>query len=317
MVFKRNAFRRTKREARQNKRRMLVSGAVACVVLVVAVGIWYGARRPAVTIHAVTVSGGTTVPHEVIEKKVESTLSGSYALLIPRRFSYGFPRDEIVEAINSIPRVHGASVVRASRNELAVTFEEYEPYALWCDSVPTGSTTPSCVFVDETGFAYAPAPSLNGESMMRFVVEGRMPESGVNVYDAETVRRYRMLSDAIAERHSHRLRLITETKDGDLILHLNNSTNILMAKDSDIEDVFAHIESVFQTEEFKDVALENLEYIDVRFGNKVYVKERGVAIEPEPALATGEGEASVATGLQDESMSSVLAEEPVEDETAQ
>lgn len=280
MVFaKKNTFRSRKREVRLNKRRMIVSGAISFFVLLLGVGVWYGARRPEVTIASVEVEGGTTVSHDAVKSKVEGVLSGSYALLIPRRFSYIFPHDEIVEAVNSIPRVHGATVLRSSRNEITIAFDEYVPYALWCDAAPVASTTPSCIFVNEDGLAYADAPNLSGETLVRFVVEGRVPERGVSVYDRDALRRYRALSEAISEKHNHRLRAITETKDSDLILHLNNDVDVLIEKTAHIEDVFTKIESVFQSDEFKDKPLELFEYIDLRFGNKVYAKERGVGDE--------------------------------------
>ncbi len=270
------------------------------MVLLLGVGIWYGSRLPEVTIASVVVSGGETVSHEVVQKKAEMALSGSYALLIPRRFSYLVPYQDIITAINSVPRVHGASVIRSSRNELSISFEEYVPYALWCDRVLVGSSTPAhCLFVDENGFAYSEAPPLLGETLVRFVVEGKKPEVGVHVYDTEVLSRYRRFSDAISENHQNRLRAITETKDGDLILHLSGEVNILMTTSADIESIFQDIESVFLAKEFKGKALESFEYIDLRFGNKVYVRERGAEAAVLAAEATSAREASTTTQTQE------------------
>jgi|GEM_PF-1504290 len=281
MVFKqKNNFRSRRKEVRQYRAHLLWSSLSACMVLLLGVGIWYGSRLPEVTIASVVISGGETVPHEVVQKKVEMALSGSYALLIPRRFSYLVPYQDIITAINSIPRVHDASVIRSFRNELSISFQEYVPYALWCDRVLTGSSTPAyCLFVDENGFAYSEAPPLLGETFVRFVVEGKKPEVGVHVYDTEALLRYRLFSDAISKNHKHRLRAITETKDSDLILHLSGEVNILMTKSADIEGIFQNIESVFLAKEFKGKKLESFEYIDLRFGNKVYIKERGAGEE--------------------------------------
>ena len=301
---KKNNFRRPRKEIRQYRKHFMVSGLCACLVFLIGLGIWYGARRPEVTIRTISVSGGSTVPHELIENKVQSVLTGTYALLIPRRFAYIFPQKDIIAIVNAIPRVHDASVIRASSNELRVSFEEYTPYALWCDSATIeASSTPTCVFLDEKGFAYAPAPTLIGETLIRLVIEGRIPEQGVQVYNAETLARYAVFSRSISSHHDSHLRAITETKDGDLILHLSSDVNVLMTKDASIQDIFEKIESLFQSDSFKGKQLEEFEYIDLRFGNKVYVKERGAdlatsteglpgpsvppqAVEPRPGATT-------------------------------
>lgn len=277
---KKNTFRSRRKEIRLYRKHFLVSGSVACGVLLLGVLVWYGARRPEVTVTAISVSGGDTVSHDVIQNKVESVLSGTYAFLIPRRFSFLLPKQEIANAIDAIPRVHNASVVRTSRNTLAVSFDEYVPYALWCDSVKeTATSTSSCIFVDEQGYAYADAPALFGETLVRFVIEGRKPEKGAHVYDAKTLTHYQSFSDAIASHHQHRLRAITETVDGDLTLNLSGDVNLLIAKDANIQTIFENIESILQSDTFKGKPFESFEYIDLRFGNKVYVKERGAGEE--------------------------------------
>ncbi len=274
---RKNAFRSRRREVRQLKRRVIVSTSVALGILSLSALVWYSARRPEVTISSVEVTGGETVPHEVVAQKADAVLSGTYAFLIPRRFSFFFPQKDIVTAINSIPRVHDATALRSSRNDVIIHYSEYTPYALWCDVVPQASSTPpNCMFVDERGFSYAPSPSLMGETLLRFVIDGRAPERGVFVYDTQTLDRYRRFAGAIAEKYQQHLLAITETKEGDLVLHLSDSVDILATKTTDIADIFRDIESMFQSDEFKHMPLEHFEYIDLRFGNKIYAKERGV-----------------------------------------
>lgn len=277
MVFQRkHAFRSQRAEVREYKRRIIASGISASLILILAVLVWYGTRRTEVTLAHIAVSGGTTVSHDAIRSKADSVLSGSYALLIPRRFAYLYPHDELVAAINSVPRVHGATIERTSHQELKVTFEEYMPYALWCDAFAYSSSTPaSCLFVDDRGYAYADAPPLLGETLVRFIIEGRMPEVGVFVHEQGSLERLKDLAQAIFENHEHRLRGITETKDKDLTLHLSGDIDVLIRKDADVDAIFTTIESLLSAPEFIDVPLEGFEYIDLRFGNKVYVKQRG------------------------------------------
>ncbi len=288
MVFeKKNTFRSRRREVREYRARLIASGVSAGVVLCIGLLVWYGARRPEVTISEINVSGGSTVSHEVVRDKIKSALSGNYALLIPHRFSFMYPQQAIVDGVNAIPRVHGATVIRSSRNELEVSFEEYVPYALWCDATPSADApAPKCLFVDERGYAFAEAPPLLGQTLVRFITEERPPAVGAYVYDTATLLRYQHFVEAIAQNHEHRLSAITETKDGDFVLHLSGDVDLLMTKDADIQDIFDTLESMFESEEFKDLPLDSFEYIDLRFGNKVYVKKRGAGDEEPSDVAS-------------------------------
>lgn len=276
MFFKRTEYRSKRAGAKEHRRRMIASGLSALFALTVGLLVAYVTRLPSVTIQTISVEGGTTVSHDAVRAKVESALSGTYALLIPRRFAYFYPEQDVRDAVNSVPRAHNAEIVRVSQTELKVTFSEYLPYALWCESLSEDASSPApCLFVDARGYAYAEAPPLVGETLVRLIVEGRAPEIGVFVHDPEYLKTLGNLTQALYENHGHRLRAITATKDGDLTLHLNGDVDVLMTKDTDISDAFATIESLLAAPEFKDIPLQDFDYIDLRFGNTVYVKERG------------------------------------------
>ncbi len=273
--FTKSTIRSRRREVRQNRKRLIASSLGALAVLLLAGGVFYGARREAVTISHITVAGGATVPHDLIEERVETVLSGTYALFIPRRFSFLFPREEIIEALNSIPRVHNANVVRSSRDTLNVSFEEYVPNALWC----ADASSTQCYFIDVQGLAYAEAPALQGETLVRFIREEKAPVRGEYVYDTEKLLSLRQLSQVVRDTYALRVRSITETKDHDLVMRLTDGVSLLMPYDTQSDDVVEKIASILSAKEFEGLALRDFEYIDVRFGNKVYVRKLGALEE--------------------------------------
>ncbi len=119
---------------------------ILLVVIVVGYGIWYVTRLPSLTIADISVSGGGTIPHEVIQSEVERELAGTYLALIPRRFTYLYPAAAIKSTIGAIPRVKDVTLERSERTALIVSFTEYEPFALWCDEARQ-----HCLFIDEFG----------------------------------------------------------------------------------------------------------------------------------------------------------------------
>lgn len=267
-------FRSRRSKKRQHRRHIIKSTVVAILVVIFFVSVWYGARRPEFTITSISVEGGETVPYDLIEKKANDMLVGAYVLLIPKRFTYLYPHDRIVKAVESIPRVKKARVIRITKNELNISFEEHMPDALWCDSVSTSSSTPSrCLFVDEFGYAFSLAPNLRGGALVRYITEISEPTIDEFVLPQSTLLIFKRFAEALAERHSMRIHAITLTKDNDLIFNLNTGADILINKDSDIQAVFDNLESILSSEEFGSLAPGDFDYIDLRFGNKIYVKE--------------------------------------------
>lgn len=283
MFARKQAFRSRRAAVKQQRTRIIASGISAALLVLIGTGIWYGTRLPAVTIDTIEVSGGSTVPPTLVAEKVEAQLEGTFLLLVPRRFSFLYPKEDIERAVEAIPRVRTATVVPTTRNHLSVTFEEYVPYALWCDVI--ASSTSSCLFVDPEGYAYAKAPPLQGETLVRLVAAERTPALGVYVYGEEVLAQYRLLSDAIYREHAHRVRAITETNERDITLHLSGDVDLLITKDTSVQSIFETIESLFASPEWAGRSLDSFEYIDARFGNKVYVKRKGVGDEsPQEAV---------------------------------
>lgn len=240
--------------------------------MVVALG--YVTRLPGFSITDIRVEGGETVSHDLVEKRANDVLIGTYALVIPKRFVYLYPHDKVVAAIKSIQRVKDAQVTRSQKNELSISFSEYLPSALWCESVSTSSTTPSsCLFVDEYGYAFTDAPELKGGALVRYVTEAKVPVVNEFVLPQSTLEIFKKFRAALAERHSMRIHAVTLTKDNDIIFNLNTGADILVSKDADMQIVFDNLESILSSEEFSDLAPGDFDYIDLRFGNKIYVKE--------------------------------------------
>ncbi len=277
------------RRRRRRILRLLVCGVVAGGLLT---GLWYGTRAPAVTIQTVSVSGGVTVDTDQVKQEVGSLLSGRYLFLIPKRFSYFYPHDAIVHAIAQLPRVASVEVTRTSLATLSVALTEYFPTALWCP-LATIADMPDdgCLFVSKEGFTFAPASSLRGTVLLRYRTEGRTPQIGTTFATAAYLQATERFAHALLERHGMFVTAITETKGDDVQYQLRGGGALLVARDADIQKVFDTLEAILSSQKFAHLKAGKFIYIDLRFGDKVFVKET-------EALAPVSGEAtSSATGI--------------------
>ncbi len=252
---------------------------VALFVLII-VGIWYGTRAEQVTIDSVTVSGGETISHEEIEAKIWATLEGEYLKLVPRRFAYLYPRNDILAAVASIPRVKDIELKRTGAKKIDLTFTEYTAIALWC------SETDQCYFLDESTFAFAVAPELEGGSFLRYVSLGTEPEIGKSVL---TALQQEELDEIIAglEETGWEVEEITVDTVGDAYLDLVEGGEIKVSLQEDGLSTISNFNTVLASENFDTLKPGSFQYIDLRFGDKVFVnRSLAVATSTEQIAAT-------------------------------
>jgi len=245
---------------------VLIISSIAAILF----GVWHITRMPAVTIVNVAVRGGETISHEKVQALVESQLTGNYFLFIPHRFTYLYPKESIIKQLATFPRMHEVQVNRTDRKSIEVTFEEYVPLALLCTSLSTSSV---CYFLDEEGYAFAPAPALEGGAFVRHVIEGREELTVGSIFPKEELKKIETFLASLLTELNLRVTDVVHTKDGDLQFFVNGGGKIFVAPNFDLAGTFENLKSIFDSKEFKHLKPGNFNYIDLRFGNKVFVNE--------------------------------------------
>ncbi len=245
-------------------------GVIACLSVVLLVTlVWYVTRLPLFTITAVRVVGGETVQGEVVQGKVELILKESYLRIIPHRFTYLYPHDRIVETLRTIHRLKDITVERVGRNELLVSYTEYVPYALWC---LYGEERP-CYFIDASGYAYEEAPALDGGSLVRHIFQKDVaPERGMNIPYDSFVASHAFI-EALLTSFSLRVTHVEYSNESDVTLTVHGGGKILMSQKYAVADVLENLGTILSSEAFAHLEPGNFNYIDLRFGNKIFVNE--------------------------------------------
>jgi hypothetical protein len=253
------------------------------VVALLCTAVWYLTRLTAVTISHIEIEGGETISHEMVEGIVERELTGAYVLLIPYRFAYMYPEARVYRAVSDIPRIHSVVVTRSSGTTLKVTFSEYLPQTLWC--LTTEDMSP-CYFVSHEGYAFAPAPNLQGGALVRHIIEGKTELVQGQVFESIALDRTAHFSDRLEKELGLRVREVIHTEDGDERYELGGGGAILIAEDSDIEKTFENLHAIFTSNEFGALEPGNFNYIDLRFGNKIFVNDQKATSTSAGALGT-------------------------------
>lgn len=253
--------------------KQIVGGILVLALLaVLVVSTWYVTRLPGLTIQTIDISGGETISHELVRTLVETELEGAYLSLIPRRFALFYPRSAIMESVNEVDRLKELQVELVNSKHLSVSFSEYVPDALWC-----GVDSDTCIFLDVTGFAFARAPSLSGGSFLRFEKLGGQPETNVQAFATEN---YKSINELVAllENNNWYVSTVIVDSAGDAFLQLADGGELKVAVSDSAEQVIENLFTVLTSPEFSDLGPGEFEYIDLRFGNKVFVNEFGAEL---------------------------------------
>ncbi len=259
-------------------RRKRQSFALKILFLVVAIllliaGISYLLKRPEVSIQEVVLNGNETVLLEDIKSLVNKEISGDYFFIFPRSDIFIYPRNFIEKSILlKFKRVEEVKVSSVGFNSILVEIKERKPKALWCGENRLEDAIPECFFLDENGLLYASSPVFTGDIYFRFY--GPLGDgSSVGQYFLPKKRFQEILFFLQSLRKSDIQ--ATELAVGDVNsyeLYLGSSTRVLFAQDAKLSSVLDNLKSTLLSDDLKNNGTVGIDYIDLRFGNKVYYK---------------------------------------------
>lgn len=267
-------------ETKQLIKNISIGLGVFLLIGLILYGVWHGTRAKAVTISEVTVLGGETISHDAIRVAVTEQLQGEYMGFIPRSFSWMYPETEIMDVLTATPRVKDP-VIERDGTQLIVTLAEFEPVALWCDN-RTGGV---CVFLDSNGYGFAAAPDLTGGAYTRYVQVGQAASTSEVFTDLGD---FALLQELVARLDQAGWPAVSVEYDQarDAFVQLAGGGELKVSLTQTPEETVTNLQTLRAAEQYTDLSPGNFAYIDLRFGNKIFVSEQGVPTEsPEPELA--------------------------------
>jgi hypothetical protein len=227
------------------------------------------------------VTGANNISAPLIQKYVEDKLAESSVGYISGRNIFAFDPASLESAImRDFPRAKGVRVARdqALGNGLVVTLTERTPFALWCDS----GTGTECFLIDETGVVFAPGETAASSSLAtRYVFAGDLSTSSAPLSNAPygevfagehfsaMVELLKNLHDAGIEALGARLE-----SGSDFTVSISEGFYLKVSHEEDPQTLAKNLLLILSTEALKDKR-GDLEYVDLRFGNRVYYKFKG------------------------------------------
>lgn len=246
----------------------------------------------------IQIQGNKIVEEEWIRQTVEEELQGHYLFVFPKKNILIYPRNKIIVSLGEkYTRLEDINLSLKDQGLLLIETSERKPTYTWCGDMPlvyekeidieVESTNNikqlKCYFLDERGYVFDQAPYFSGDVYFRFFgkIEREDVETPVgNYFLPENFGSTLFFIDNIKNINLKPYALYVK-EDGQMELYLaslisnNIPPKIILKTDADLIKMVENLEASLVTEPLRTKYKENfanLEYIDLRFGNKVYYK---------------------------------------------
>lgn len=241
---------------------------LACVLAVT--GIVFLMRMQSIQIADVTITGNSFVPTEEIEKKTNEVLE-SYAIFVfPKSNIFIFPKRELVTEIKKNPAVIDVTLNKRLFRGMDISVTEQEKEAIYCNSFERTE----CFYINKDGYLYSKVEggvALDEEIII--YLEGEQKKITEHVFDSALYGNVVSFIKASA-RYGVPVSNVYMKSDGLIEFNTQASARLITSRYDDLEKDFANLIALFDKEVLTKEQLGGIDYIDLRFGNKVFYKNR-------------------------------------------
>lgn len=243
-----------------------IIGLFISVILSV-IGLAYLSNSNFVKISEVSINDTTFFDKKEIEKIVRDELKGKYLMIFAKDNVLLFPKNKIETRIKNFNRaIKTGSIKISNLRKISVQVEEYKPTAVWCDET-------NCYYINEKSLIFDKALANYDKNLVQFYDLIHDDPIGKNYSNPETFQKIIILINLVAKVPMKITSINTE--DGlTFNLHTDMGTRLLYEINDSPEEVASNLNTVLEKDAINKAQLNNIDYIDLRFGNKVYYKIR-------------------------------------------
>ena len=256
--------------ARKRRKVVRITSAIVILILLLTCGVVSLTYWPALQIKTVAISGAQTLPPGTIEAFVRDRLAGEYWYVFPKSNIFLYPRQQIAaDLIKEYPVLASADVHAADFHTVAVNLVEREPRALLC---PQDNR---CLFMDENGVAYTDAPTFSEPVYVSYygsTTGDTLPKQFLTPLEFQALS---ALVDAIAQKlPGEKVAAVSVDEAKDVRMRFADNFTLIFTLVDQGGDVFERLTLALTSGPMAAHKLGDFQYLDLRFGDKLYYKLR-------------------------------------------
>lgn len=253
-------------------------GGILLAFFVILLGLSYLTRASFVRISGVSVQGNKIVQREAIEADVQAALSTSILKIFSRNNFALFPRAAAEQKILAdYATIQNVALSFKGLRNISVQVKEYEPAYLWCDSL----VRKHCYFMNPHGYVFTQAADFSQNVLFTFyglinsdapIGQTYLPTeqfASVNGF-VENLKTFKLSPVGVNARGNG---------NNDFEVLLSSGGRIVFSNHEDLQTTLENVEAIFDRQTKADSNfLQKLDYVDVRFTSKAFVKMKEVPV---------------------------------------
>lgn len=221
-------------------------------------------------IKKISIEGNFSLGTEKISGEVSDYLKGKFFRIFPRDNILLLPKEAIVSnLLSKFPRIEEVSLAKNFPDSISVKIKERQQEAILCinGSPPAGG----CAFIDENGYVFEKAPYFSGDVYLKFFDE-RESSPGTIGFQLISEEQFKKLIDFrdLVSGENIKISKIILKKEGIYEIDISEGWYIFLNEQNEPKISYENLKITLDSKVKEN--RQNLEYIDLRFGNKVFYK---------------------------------------------
>ncbi len=265
---------------KKRNKKLFYYGVVVFLFIIIFFISAYIARRPELSVSKVELSGGVLVTQQEIESSALQYLEGDYLWFFPIANSLWYPKSGLEKYLKeSYGRIDTIDISSKDLTTLQIHITERKPVALWCKKIneigESGavSVRDDCYFMDSNSVIFAEAPTFSGDAYFKYygLVEASDPVG--QSYLASSTE-FSIISSLVlaTQKLSLRPQYLLARGEGEFSIVIFGGAEIYFDLKKPIVNTIENLEALLENDFPKTRENLPVEYIDLRFGNKLFYK---------------------------------------------
>ena len=255
------------------------------IIFIIVVAISFASRITAFNIDKIVISGNKIIETKDIESIVKNEIAGDYLWIFPKTNFLIYPKHQILNELNSkYKRLKSISINVDKFKTLEVSVSEYEGKYLWCGATipaPTSSLKESCYFMDSSGYVFDQAPYFSGSIYFKFYGNGisKTGDPSGSYFMKSNFAKIIGFKNTIEKLDLKPTAFWTDEnrEEGNFAISGTPGVGpyIIFKINTDYEKLAENLQAAISTDPLRSdlkSKFNSLQYLDLRYDNKVYFK---------------------------------------------
>lgn len=251
----------------QKKKRLQKVKRISFFVLIilVLVGFLYWMRHPSMNVDKIEIVKNSFTKAENIEATVHKVLEGNKFLLIPKTNALFLPREETEEELKKdYPEIEKIDINLQGLHKVQVEIFEYRPVIIL-------KTAKGNYFVNSKGDVFIKEPILHPYDDLIVLEKDLDVNIGDNVIEPDFLEDLNLFSDKLNEIKI-KTKLIKNPEEDIYRIETDKGFEIVISSADDLTNSVQNIQTILENGALSKEDLSLIDYLDLRFGNKVFYK---------------------------------------------